>query len=83
MRRSKITLFIQNVINEIQTVIVGQQYVLERLLIGVLAEGHILLEGVPGLAKTLTIKHWQIRHLYHLIVFSLPLIYCLQILLEQ
>ena len=48
--------FIQNVINEIQTVIVGQQYVLERLLIGVLAEGHILLEGVPGLAKTLTIK---------------------------
>ena len=37
--------FIQNVINEIQTVIVGQQYVLERLLIGVLAEGHILLEA--------------------------------------
>lgn len=48
--------FIQDVIKEIQTVIVGQTYVLERLLIGVLAEGHILLEGVPGLAKTLTIK---------------------------
>ncbi len=48
--------FIQEVINEIQTVIVGQKYVLERLLIGVLAEGHVLLEGVPGLAKTLTIK---------------------------
>ncbi|MAH80848.1 MAG: ATPase, partial [Rickettsiales bacterium] len=48
--------FIQEVIKEIQTVIVGQQYVLERLLIGVLAEGHVLLEGVPGLAKTMAIK---------------------------
>lgn len=36
--------------------IIGQRYMLERLLIGLLAEGHILLEGVPGLAKTLAIK---------------------------
>ena len=42
--------------NEIQKVIVGQPIVIERLLIGILAEGHVLLEGVPGLAKTLSIK---------------------------
>lgn len=41
---------------EIGKKIVGQQYMLERLLIGLLAQGHILLEGVPGLAKTLAIK---------------------------
>lgn len=48
--------FVENILNEAQKVIVGQKYVLERLLIGILAEGHILLEGVPGLAKTLIIK---------------------------
>ena len=48
--------FVENILNESQKVIVGQRYVLERLLIGILAGGHILLEGVPGLAKTLTIK---------------------------
>jgi len=37
-------------------VIVGQQYLLNRLLIGLLADGHILIEGVPGLAKTLAVK---------------------------
>jgi len=41
---------------EIAHVIVGQQYMLDRLLIGLLSNGHVLLEGVPGLAKTLTIK---------------------------
>jgi MoxR-like ATPase len=41
---------------EIGKVIVGQYYMLDRLLIGLLSNGHILLEGVPGLAKTLTIK---------------------------
>ncbi|MFA6541608.1 MAG: AAA family ATPase [Bacteroidota bacterium] len=41
---------------EINKVIVGQKYMVERLLIGLLANGHILLEGVPGLAKTLAIK---------------------------
>jgi len=48
--------FVDKILTESQKVIVGQQNVLERLLIGVLAGGHILLEGVPGLAKTLTIK---------------------------
>ena len=41
---------------EISKVIVGQQYMLDRLLIALFANGHILLEGVPGLAKTLAIK---------------------------
>src|SRR5436305_15011271 len=41
---------------EIKRVIVGQDAMLERLLVALLAGGHVLLEGVPGLAKTLTIK---------------------------
>src|SRR6201986_1108181 len=41
---------------EMDKVIVGQKYMVERLLIGLLSNGHILLEGVPGLAKTLAIK---------------------------
>ncbi len=41
---------------EMNKVIVGQKYMIERLLIGLLSNGHILLEGVPGLAKTLAIK---------------------------
>ena len=42
--------------NEMSKVIIGQQYMLDRLLIALLSNGHILLEGVPGLAKTLAIK---------------------------
>jgi MoxR-like ATPase len=41
---------------ELSKVIVGQKYMTERLLIGMLSNGHVLLEGVPGLAKTLAIK---------------------------
>ncbi|MDB5229719.1 MAG: MoxR family ATPase [Chitinophagaceae bacterium] len=41
---------------ELNKVIVGQQYMLDRLMIGLLSNGHVLLEGVPGLAKTLTIR---------------------------
>ncbi|MEP6513077.1 MAG: MoxR family ATPase [Parafilimonas sp.] len=48
--------FITAIRNEISKVIVGQHYMTDRLLIGLLSNGHILLEGVPGLAKTLTIK---------------------------
>jgi MoxR-like ATPase len=47
---------IQGVFSEIGKVIVGQRQMIERLLIGVLADGHILLEGVPGLAKTTAVK---------------------------
>ena len=48
--------FIDLLLIEINKVIVGQKYMLERLLIGLLGKGHILLEGVPGLAKTLAIN---------------------------
>jgi len=48
--------FVQQLIGEIHRVIVGQKYMVERLLIGLLTRGHILLEGVPGLAKTLAVK---------------------------
>jgi len=41
---------------EIRKVIVGQDYLIERLLVGLLARGHMLIEGVPGLAKTLAVK---------------------------
>ncbi len=49
-------IFIDRLRDEVGRVIVGQQYMLDRLLIGLLSNGHVLLEGVPGLAKTLTIK---------------------------
>jgi MoxR-like ATPase len=42
--------------NEISRVIVGQKYLIDRLLVGLLTNGHVLLEGVPGLAKTLAVK---------------------------
>jgi MoxR-like ATPase len=48
--------FVESLRKEVQRVIVGQQYMIDRILIGILSQGHILLEGVPGLAKTLTVK---------------------------
>lgn len=48
--------FMDRLRDEVGRVIVGQYYMLDRLLIGLLSNGHVLLEGVPGLAKTLTIK---------------------------
>lgn len=48
--------FIQRINDELHKTIVGQQDMIERLLIGLLSNGHVLLEGVPGLAKTLAIK---------------------------
>jgi MoxR-like ATPase len=47
---------VQGLLSEVQKVIVGQRYMLDRLVIGLLSRGHILLEGVPGLAKTLAVK---------------------------
>ena len=47
---------IQQVIGEVGKVVVGQEYMVNRLLIGLFTQGHILLEGVPGLAKTLTVN---------------------------
>jgi len=48
--------FVDRLREEIGHVIIGQSHMLDRLLIGLLSNGHVLLEGVPGLAKTLTIK---------------------------
>ena len=48
--------FVRPLFGEIARVIVGQTYLVERLVIGLLANGHVLLEGVPGLAKTLSVK---------------------------
>jgi MoxR-like ATPase len=48
--------FARRLTDEISRVIVGQRYMVDRLLIGLLADGHLLLEGVPGLAKTLAVR---------------------------
>ncbi len=48
--------FVADILGQVRRVIVGQDYVVERLLIGLLTQGHILLEGVPGLAKTLSVQ---------------------------
>ncbi len=48
--------FVDGVLSEVGKVIVGQHYMVERVLIGLLTGGHVLLEGVPGLAKTLTVR---------------------------
>ena len=48
--------FVERITNEVGKVIVGQSYMIERILIGLLTGGHVLLEGVPGLAKTLTVR---------------------------
>jgi len=52
----KASAFIEDIYRELNKVIVGQRYMIDRLLIGLLADGHVLLEGVPGLAKTLTVS---------------------------
>src|SRR3970040_519014 len=47
--------FVSTLMYEVGKVIVGQKYLIERLLIGILSNGHVLLEGVPGLAKTMSV----------------------------
>jgi MoxR-like ATPase len=49
-------LILRRIEAELRRVIVGQEYLLDRLLVGLLARGHVLIEGVPGLAKTLAVK---------------------------
>ncbi len=48
--------FVADVVREVRSVIVGQEHLLQGLLIGLLADGHVLLEGVPGLAKSLAVQ---------------------------
>src|SRR5882757_4974520 len=55
---------IQHVFSEMSKVVVGQEYMVNRLMIGLFTNGHVLLEGVPGLAKTLTVSTLaQVLHL--------------------
>jgi len=53
---AKESAFIDDLMAEVGKVIVGQSYMVDRILVGLLAGGHVLLEGVPGLAKTLTVR---------------------------
>ena len=52
----EIAALMESVLYEVKRVVVGQDHFLERILVAVLAQGHLLVEGVPGLAKTLTVK---------------------------
>jgi MoxR-like ATPase len=54
--RSEVAVLMERILYEVKKVIVGQDHFLERVLVAVLAQGHLLVEGVPGLAKTLTVK---------------------------
>jgi len=54
--RSEIASLMENVLYEVKRIVVGQDQFLERVMVALLAQGHLLVEGVPGLAKTLTVK---------------------------
>jgi len=56
MNHSEVASLMERILYEVKKVIVGQDHFLERVLVAVLAQGHLLVEGVPGLAKTLTVK---------------------------
>jgi MoxR-like ATPase len=64
--------FIRLLLNELEKVIVGQRFMLERILVAMLSNGHILLEGVPGLAKTtaVTVLARAIKAQFHRIQFT-------------
>lgn len=55
-RVEKESVVLRQIMAEVEKVVVGQKYLLERMLIGLLCDGHLLLEGVPGLAKTTAVK---------------------------
>ncbi len=52
----EVTTLMERVLYEVKKIVVGQDHFLERVLVAMLAQGHLLVEGVPGLAKTLTVK---------------------------
>jgi MoxR-like ATPase len=54
--RSDVATLMERILYEVKKVVVGQDHFLERVLVAILAQGHLLVEGVPGLAKTLTVK---------------------------
>ena len=55
-KSSEVAALMERILYEVKKIIVGQDHFLERVLVAVLAQGHLLVEGVPGLAKTLTVK---------------------------
>src|SRR5579885_3593829 len=69
---AEVTGWVNKLRNEIARVIVGQEPLIERLLVGLLANGHVLLEGVPGLAKTLSVRTLaaSVRGNFHRIQFT-------------
>ncbi len=75
--------FVDSLVGEMNKVIVGQQYMVDRLLIGLLGRGHILLEGVPGLAKTLAITTLSQAVNGSFSASSLRQIYCRQMSWER
>ncbi|KPL15985.1 ATPase [candidate division WOR_3 bacterium SM1_77] len=68
----KESIIVQTITNEINRAIVGQKYLISRLLVGLLADGHILIEGVPGLAKTYAVRTLAdaIKTKFHRIQFT-------------
>jgi len=54
--RAEVSALMERILYEVKKVVVGQDHFLERVLVAILAQGHLLVEGVPGLAKTLTVK---------------------------
>ncbi len=54
--RGQIAASMERILYEVKKIVVGQDHFLERVLVAILAQGHLLVEGVPGLAKTLTVK---------------------------
>jgi MoxR-like ATPase len=56
LTRDEIASLMQRILYEVKKIVVGQDHFLERVLVAILAQGHLLVEGVPGLAKTLTVK---------------------------
>ena len=55
-QRAEVAALMERILYEVKKVVVGQDHFLERVLVAILAQGHLLVEGVPGLAKTLTVK---------------------------
>src|ERR1700750_2932128 len=56
MNHGEVANLMERILYEVKKVVVGQDHFLERVLVAILAQGHLLVEGVPGLAKTLTVK---------------------------
>jgi len=54
--KAEVATLMERILYEVKKVVVGQDHFLERVLVAILAQGHLLVEGVPGLAKTLTVK---------------------------